>query len=151
MGSTSGQAEREEFMRVVETIRARFPSLRTELVAQHPHVQASLEMPAQQGLAFSVSINLQNCDELHFNVGSFWCEWFPCLEREICDRFVEAVCGFVSGAYRIVEHRRGGVALKAELQRPEGGGWQRVATWSRPHLPVSWGMSTRILQNVPGG
>ena len=143
------EIEREEFMKVVESIQTRFPSLRTELIAEHPHVEAMFEIPAQQGLTFLVSINLQNCDELHLNVGSFWCEWFPCRKREVCDRFTEVVCGLLSGAYRVVEYWRGGVALKVDLQRPAGGGWQRVASWSRLHIPVSWGMSIKIIQNVP--
>jgi len=141
--------EREEFMKVVETIRSRFPSLHTALVTELRHVEAWFEIPAQHGLAFSVSINLQNGDELHLNVGNFWCEWFLCREREVCDRFTGAVCGLLSGAYRLVEHWRGGVALKAELQRPVGDGWQRVALSSSLHIPVSWGMRTKIIHNVP--
>ena len=143
------EVECKEFMKVVETIQAQFPSLCIELATEHPHVEALLEIPVQQGLAFPVSINLQNCDELHLNVGSFWCEWFPCREREVSDRFVEAVCGLLSGAYRVVEYWRGGVALKADLQRQVGGGWQCVASWSRLHIPVSWGMTIKTIHNVP--
>lgn len=140
--------ECEKFMGVVSIIRARFPTLRTELIAEHPHVGTMLEIPEQEGLIFSVSINLQNCDELHLNAGSFWCEWYPCRKSEVCGRFAEAVCGLLSGEYRIVEYWRSGVALKANLERPVENSWLRVASWSRLHIPVSWGVRTKILQNV---
>jgi hypothetical protein len=142
------EIEREKFMQVVETIRRQFPHLRTELFLEHPHVEAMLEIPAQDGLNFDVSINLQNCDELHLNAGSFWCEWFPCRKPDVFDEFVDAVSGLLSGSYRIVEYSRAGVSLKANLERPVVGNWKRVASWSRLHLPIRWGMSTRILQNV---
>src|ERR1035437_233930 len=100
------KVEREQFMRVVETIRKEFPNLQSELDLKHQHVEAMLTLPAQAGLKFEVSINLQNGDEFHLNAGSFWCEWFPCREQEVCDRFIEAVRGLLSGSYRIVEHLR---------------------------------------------
>jgi hypothetical protein len=144
----NGEVEREKFMEIVETIRSKFPSLRTKLIAQPSQVDAMLEIPAQTGLAFPVSINLQG-DELHLNVGIFWCEWFPCQKQEVCDRFVDAVCGLLSGAYRVVEYWRFGSALKAHLQKPDGDGWKRVSWHAKLHVPVSWGMKTKILQNVP--
>ena len=136
-------------MEIVETIRSRFPSLRTALVTQHPQVEVMLEIPAQSGLTFPISINLQNVDELHLNTGSFWCEWFPCQKQEVCDRFAEAVCGLLSGTYRVVEYWRFGSALKAHLQKPDGDGWECVKWCSQWHIPASWGMKTKILQNVP--
>jgi len=141
--------ERDKFMEVVEIVRRRFPALRTELATEHPHVEALLEIPAQRGLSFPVSINLQNRDELHLNASSFWYAWFPCRKQEVCDHFVEAVCGLLSGIYRVVEYRRRDIALKAHLERRVGSSWECVKWWSRPHIPISWGMSTKIYQNEP--
>jgi hypothetical protein len=141
------EIERGKFMQVVEVIRKEFPNLHTELALEHPHVEVMLTIPAQTGLKFEVSINLQNCDELHLNAGSFWCEWFPCRKQEVCDQFIDALRGLLSGSYRIIEHFRRGKAVKAELQRPENGNWQNVAVWSKVSFSLPWGKSTQILQN----
>jgi len=143
---TQRKGEREKFMQVVETIRNEFPNLQSELALEHPQVEAMFTLPAQAGLKFEVSINLQNCDEFHLNAGSFWCEWFPCSEQEVCDRFVNAVRGLLSGSYRIVEHHQFGSAVKAELQRPESGKWRNVAVWSK-FFAITWGSKTQVLQN----
>ena len=124
------EAEREQFMRVLETIRKEFPNLQSEWILEHRHVEAMFTLPAQRGLKFEVSINLQNGDELHLNAGSFWCEWFPCCEQKVRDRFTDAVRGLLSGSYRIVEHLRSNKAVKAELQRPDVSGRRNVAVWS---------------------
>ena len=144
------EVELAPFMKVVVAVRTQFPSLHTKLATEHSHVDAVLEIPAQQGLAFPISINLQS-DELHLNVAHFWCEWLPCGDPEVSARFSEALCGLLSGAYRVLEYSRRGVALKSHLQRTANGGWQHVASSHRPHVPVSWGMSTKIIQNVPCG
>ena len=139
------KVEREVFLEVVETIKRRFPYLQASLQEEHPHVETLLTIPAQEELPFEVRINLQNCDELHLNAGKIWCEWFPCRKKEITDQFVEAVCGLLSGEFRIVEYSRKGETFKAELQRPEGEAWTIVARWSKMHLPFGR-VTTQILQ-----
>ena len=73
----------------------------------------------------------------------------PCGKEDVSQQFVDAVCGLLSGEYRLVEYWRRGKAVKAELQRPIGDEWQKVAGWARLHIPVRWGMTTKALQNLP--
>lgn len=62
-------------------IQLRFPALRM-VEEQNPHVEISITLPIQPGLEQQVWLCLQNNDELHFSVGHFWCEWFPCTMPE---------------------------------------------------------------------
>ena len=48
---------------------------------------------------------------------------------EKVESYVAAVCGYVSGKYRIIEGRRFGRCIRAKLQRPCGGSWETVASW----------------------
>jgi|SRR5690348_5839900 len=114
------------------------------------HVDINVEVPVQPGLAYEVNLNLQG-DELHFSVGEgFWAEWFPCDDPDVEDRFVEAVVGFISGRYRIVETSAGGRPISARLERPSEDGWKTVTTWATMRFPWPWGRSERILRNGPG-
>ena len=99
------------------------------------HVEISILLPVQSGLRHAVWLALQNDDELHLSIGSFWCEWFPCTDCATVAAFVDAVCGFLGGTYRILEHHRAASCFKAELQRPCGESWETVATWSKLRVP----------------
>jgi len=137
-----------EMIAVFEAIRASFPHLKMRLERDHPHVDLSMDIPRQRGLAFDVSLNLQG-DKLHLSAGACWLEWFPCTSADVVARFREAVQGVLSGNFRIVEHCRLGWPVKAELQRPQLDSWQTIGTWSRLYLP--FGMkTTRVLQNAGG-
>ena len=116
---------------------------------EHPFVHAIADIPVQPGVDFNVSINLQNQDELHLNVGkNFWVEWFPCREQEVFDDYINAVTGVISGEYRIVERYLFGKADSAVLERPNGrGGWQRVTTWGSLGCLVPGPRARKILQN----
>ncbi len=98
-------------------------------------VEISLTIPEQTGLKHKVWLCLQNNDELHFSVGHFWLEWFPCTKPEKVESYIDAVTGFLAGNYRIVEHYRGKRCVKAELQKPEGNDWQTIGTWGTLSLP----------------
>ena len=115
-------------------IGARFPHIQVLEEANAP-VEISLSIPVQDGLRYSVWLGFQNNDELHFSVENFWCEWFPCTDRDKTRNFVDAVCGFLSGSYRSLEHYRDGKCFKAQLQRPTDTNWETIATWSRLRLP----------------
>jgi len=119
-----------------------------QLDRDHPHVDLNMDIPRQTGLNFDVNLNLQNIDELHLSAGHFWLEWFPCTDGGIVSAFREAVCGVLSGEFRILEHYRGKRAIKAELQRPSGQGWQTIGTWSTWSLPIPWRVTTRELRNT---
>ena len=105
-------------------------------------------MPAQEGLKYPVWLGLQNRDELHFRVGHFWLEWFPCTNPKKLNAYVDAVCGFLSGQYRVLEYVRDGQCYKARLQAPRPEGWVTLGGWTRLHLPVLWGREQRVISNA---
>ena len=133
-----------------ERIRAAFPTLRMNLVLDHPYVDLAMDIPAQPGLAFEVDLNLQNIDELHLTASALWVEWFPCTKPQNVDRYFDAVSGLLSGEFRILEHWRGTRPVKAQLQRPLNGGWECVATWGDLSAIVPWPRKTlKVVQNKP--
>ena len=141
----------DRFYEVVGIVRREFPDLVVDVQPSHPHVHALATIPEQAGLVASVSINLQNCDELHLNMSRFWVEWFPCGQQAVFDQFVEAVTSVLSGRLRILESYVFGSPVAARLQRPtEGGGWKTLATWSNLGVLVPWPRSHRIVQNRSG-
>ena len=87
-------------------------------------VELSIRLLVQPGLRHEVWLALQNKDELHFSVGHFWLEWFPCTQPSRASEYVAAVIGFLSGHYRVLEHYRGKRCEKAELQAPRNAGWK---------------------------
>ncbi len=136
----------ERFNEAVEGIRRAFPNLQLEVDDDHPHVDASVDIPTQPGLAFDVNINLQN-DELHLSAGEFWVEWFPCGDAAVFNNFMDAVVGLLSGRYRILEYLVGSTTARAELQRPSSAGWETIATRSTPLIFLPWRRSTRVIRN----
>jgi len=111
-------------------IAGRFPLL--NMVRNHDDpVEISISLPPQEGLKYKVWLCLQNTDELHFSAGDhFWLDWFPCTYPERTALYVEAVCGFLDGQYRILDHHRSGKCFKAELQKPEANGWRTIGHWT---------------------
>ena len=137
----------KEIVRLFEGLRAKFPGLTMELHRDHPHVDVLMDIRAQDGLAFGVSVYLVG-DELHLTAGHFWLEWFPCDRPAIREAYREAVVGVLSGSYRILEHHVGGRAAKAQLQRPEANEWQTIGTWANLLTLVPWPRRKKVLQNV---
>lgn len=135
-----------EMLHFAEEIRARFPQLQMKIATDDPDAEITLDAPEQPGLEFRLHLRLQG-DELHLMAGAFWLEWFPCGDPEVQAAFREAACGLISGRYRILEHCRRGCAVKAQLQRPVGGGWETIGTWSTLGLPVPWTTTKRVIQN----
>lgn len=113
--------------RAFSEIAAQFPHLK---MVEHPEdpVEISITMPIQPGLNHQVWLALQNYDELHFSVGNFWLSWFPCTVPDVVHDYVDAVTGFLSGRYRILEQYRGQRCFKAELQVPEQDDWRTIGT-----------------------
>jgi hypothetical protein len=112
----------------IAVIAGRFPSLRMIEEPEAP-VELRIRLPVQPGLNHQVWLALQNNDELHFSVGHFWLEWFPCSKpSRVCD-YIAAVTGFLSGEYRVLEHYLCKRCIKAELQAPSNSGWQTIGTW----------------------
>ena len=133
MNQTSSEPE-EIARRAFAAILGHFPQLSATEEA-NANVEISLVLPEQSGLTHQVWLALQNRDELHFSVGNFWLEWFPCTDPAKADSFIGAVVGFLAGHYRILEHYRNSKCFKAELQQPHEGSWQTIGTWSRLTWP----------------
>lgn len=145
-------AEREIALRIFGIVQARFPRLSLRLAEAHPSVDLALDIPAQEGLAFDLHLNLQNGDELHLAASGFWCSWSPCTDPVTADAFLDGVLGLVAGRCRIVELRQGSRVLKRLLQRPRGGEWETLGTafgWLPVRVP--WGSAVRehVVRNEP--
>lgn len=120
--------EMDRFTSAIELIRKKFPELHIEFEEEEEGIHASAFIEEQPGLDFYVSINLQNCDELHLWADVLWASWFPVGEEAVFKEFIDAVLGVLPGDYRIVERRLFGTHLNAQLQKPCGNGWQTVFT-----------------------
>ena len=140
-------AEPDDIARAVfDEIRESFPDLvMRDSESQDGNPQ--LEIPAQDGLNFDVSLYLDS-DVLNLCAGEFWGEWFPCSRSETVSSYIEAVAGLLSGRFRIVEHFRNREFLKAFLQRPSGSRWRNVSRHYHG-LSLPWfGTQQRILQKI---
>ncbi|MBX3316331.1 MAG: hypothetical protein KF902_05650 [Phycisphaeraceae bacterium] len=134
--------------RVFAELAARFPSLTME---EHPEdpVEISIVIPEQEGCRFRVWLALQNCDELHLLVENFWLEWFPCTTPKVADLYLEAVSGFLSGEYRIMEYSFLGECYLARLQKPQAGGWKTIGTWTNLGVRLPGLIKAREIRNHP--
>jgi len=110
-------------------------------------VEISITIPIQSGLVHEVWLCLQNHDELGFGVGRFYCEWFPCTKPQRVEKYLDAVTGFLSGNYRILEYCRGTKCYRAKLQKPDGDGWHTVANWATIWIPLSFKTTMREVRN----
>jgi hypothetical protein len=141
-------SRKQEALELFAAIQAEFPSLRMNVDLTDPRIDVSVEILRQVGLRFDVYLNLQNDDELHLAAGeAFWSSWFPSSDREVRERYRHAVAGLLAGRNRIVEYRRWGKPVIADLQAPGAGGWETIAHSMHGLLPVSWGARKRILRN----
>ena len=100
-------------------------------------IEISITIPPQPGISHEVWLCLQNRDELGFSAGHFYIEFFPCTKSDRVEKYLDAVTGFLSGNYRILEHYRQARCYKAQLQKPEGEGWRTIATWATIWIPMS--------------
>ena len=131
-----------------QRIGKQLPSLKMNRNTSAP-VELSIDIPIQPGLKYAVNLNLQNRDELHFSVENFWLEWFPCTEPSKVDAYVDAVSGFLSGRYRIIEHYRGKKCTLAELQEPlPKGGWSTIGSSSHILFSLSWSKTQKEIKNA---
>lgn len=131
----------------IAEIAARFPNLRM-VETTNDWVDLSITLPVQPGLRQEVGLGLQNGDELHFAVSNFWLEWVPCTDPGRVHAYIEAVCGYLAGQYRVLEHHRGKKCVKAELQVPYMKNWKTIGTWSRFSLPLPCSKSVSEVRNA---
>ncbi len=83
-------------------------------------IEVLWEFPAQPGLSYSVTLGLQNGDELNFGVADFWSNFFPF--QKSASTFEQALDAWVVGDARIVRVALGGRAL----QLLDNGRWKTV-------------------------
>jgi hypothetical protein len=131
---------------VFAEIAKRFPSLKMVENDDDP-VEISITMPVQPGLSHKIWLCLQNHDELGFSAGHFYIEFFPCTKADRVEKYLDAVTGFLSGKYRILEHYRGAKCYRAKLQKPEGDRWRTIASWATIWIPLSFKKTVKELQN----
>ncbi len=131
---------------VFAEIAKRFPSLKMVENYNDP-VEISITIPAQPGLSHKVWLCLQNHDELGFSAGHFYIEFFPCTKSDRVEKYLDAVTGFLSGKYRVLEHYRGTRCYKAQLQKPEGDRWRTIATWATIWIPLSFKKTMKEFRN----
>lgn len=131
--------ERPDTIKIAEQsfqeIALRFPHLHLVRDEGAP-VELMIRLPEQPGLRHKCSLYLANNDELNFVVGHFWLDWFPCTNPAKVEAYIEAVSGYLSGRYRILEHYRGKKCVKAELQAPSAEGWKTICTSTTIWLPI---------------
>ena len=132
---------------VFAEIAKRFPKLNMVENRDDP-VEISITMPVQPGLSHKIWLCLQNGDELGFSAGHFYNEWFPCTKSDRVEKYLDAVTGFLSGKYRIVEHYRGTKCYRAQLQKPEGDRWHTIASWATIWIPLSFRKGVKDLRNT---
>jgi hypothetical protein len=131
----------------VAEIAERFPALQMVEDEDAP-VEMGVTLPVQPGLRQKVLLCLQNGDSLHFSVGNFRLDWFPCTDPKRVSEYVEAVSGYLAGQHRILEHYRGNRCVKAELQAQESGAWRTIGTWSRLWPPMPWHKTFKEVRNA---
>lgn len=143
--------ERPDTLRIAEQafeeIAARFPHLHM-VRDEEAGVELIITLPVQPGLRQRVSLYLANNDELNMVVDHFWLEWFPCTDPTKVEAYIEAVSGYLSGRYRILEHYRGKKCVKAELQAPSVTGWETISTSSTIRLPIPWKKTFKEVRNA---
>jgi hypothetical protein len=144
-----GTRELEIALSAFENLRGRFPALSMNLDLRPSNVDALMDVPAQPGLSFRVRLTLQNRNELCLVVSnSYEWIWLPCSSPSQVEGYIEAVSGLLSGEFRILEHWRGRKVVKAQIQRPDGGAWKNVATFSDLLAVVPWPRKTfKVVQN----
>ena len=132
---------------VFAEIAKRFPYLNMVENRDIP-VEIGITMSVQPGLSHEVWLCLQNRDELGFSAGHLHVEFFPCTKPDRVEKYVDAVSGFLSGKYRILEHYRGTKCYWAQLQKPEGGRWSTIANWATIWIPLSFKRTVKELRNI---
>ena len=141
------QEEKEIFVRAVDIIRTRFPNLKSELILEHPNVNAELIILPQAGLKFGININLQD-DELVLSTKSLCASWFPCWHQQNFAEFVSAVEGLISGTHRIVEYSVGRFVGKSELQVNKENQWIKIAVSYNPIFILHLFHKKHFYQNI---
>jgi hypothetical protein len=82
----------------------------------------------------------------------------PAQSRIASEKYLDAVAGFLSGRYRILETCRGATCYTARLQKSDGDDWRTIANWatiwialwSKKTVKESWNRRPFWLQKGKG-
>jgi hypothetical protein len=121
--------------------------LRLEWDDQAP-VEAAARLPKQQGLDFSLWLNLQNNDEIGIQSDLFTFSWFPFDDPEKEAMFVASVDGLITGEVRLLCFRGSYYSkpFKVQLQRLVEGTWMTFCTY-RYGCFAGWPIRETIIVN----
>lgn len=99
-----------------------------------PDVDLLMRVPRQPGLAFELTLALQNADEVNIGFEDFWSYFFPFEEKRA---LVESMLdGIATGHCRLAIHRQFGRIVKRVLERRTDVSWQPVyAAVTRLQIP----------------
>lgn len=129
-------------------ISERFPFL-VMTREEDPECEISIPIPIQEGIYQEVWLGLFG-DELIISIGkNFWMEWIAIDRAGVAERYIEAVCGYLSGEYRVLEHYKNERCTKAELQKPANNEWKTIATWVRIDFDIFTKKTFKEIYNRP--
>ena len=91
-----------------------------------PNMDLLMEVPAQKGLAFTLTLGLQDTDRLNIGFEGLWAHFFPLSQKQAHVRAL--LDGIVDGSCRLAIHRQFGIVTRRVLERRVDGVWQSVYT-----------------------
>jgi hypothetical protein len=128
-------------------IASRFPTL--QIIKNKSDFSAgSITFPQQTGMKYETHLCQQKDGGLRFTVENFQLRAFPSSDPAKVRDFTDDVSGFLSGKYRIIEHYRGKVCIKSELQTPTADNWETIHTLSKIFgFVLPWKKSVKEIRN----
>ena len=133
--------------KLISEILEFFPHFKWEEYPNDP-VELSIGLPVQPGLKYRLWLALQNGDELCLGIGEFQGHWFPCSDPSVAEEYRSAVVGFITGSYRLVDHFKGKICIKTQLQKRVGSSWKLAYTAFHFTLPIPWKRTYRVSINA---
>jgi len=98
-------------------------------------IEVMMDIPKQDGLGFTITLGLQNGDELNIGVDDFWSYFFP--YRDCSEFFCKVLRILILGDAHLLYSKQFGRLVKTELIGDVGNGVECLYTaWSRPGIPL---------------
>jgi hypothetical protein len=112
-----------------------------------PNMDLLMEVPAQKGLAFTLTLGLQDTDRLNIGFEGLWAHFFPFSPKQ--DLVRALLDGIVDGSCRLAIHRQFGIVTNRVLERRVDGAWQTVYTAFGLAIPFVRAQVTYIANDRP--
>lgn len=98
-------------------------------------IEVMMDIPKQNGLGFTITLGLQNGDELNIGVEGFWSYFFPYCDCR--DFFHEVLQGLIRGDAYLLYSKQFGRLVKTELIGDVGNGVECLySEYSRVRIPL---------------